>query len=222
MNNRTITIGAVVAIAILGVWWMFVFSPIRSDSSKAQKDVDAAQAETRTLETRVKELEDLEKRAPQIQSDLDRMHKLVPEDADLASFVDQANKLAADAGVKWMSVAPVAPDGTTSTGEIQLTMQLDGGYFQVLDYLNRLEHMPRLVVIDQIQVNANNSAGGTGSAAQELSVSLTARMFKNSGADAATVPGTATSPAGAAAVAGSATTPTSVAGGGGVSAEQGN
>ena len=31
-------------------------------------------------------------------------------------------------------------------------MQVTGGYFQVLDYLNQLENMPRLIIVDQVSL----------------------------------------------------------------------
>ncbi|HVF75060.1 MAG TPA: type 4a pilus biogenesis protein PilO [Acidimicrobiales bacterium] len=68
--------------------------------------------------------------------------------------------------------------GATGTGavapasgpaEIRLALQVQGGYYQVLDFLNRITDMPRIVVIDSLNV--------TGSATGRLTVALTARMF---------------------------------------------
>ena len=71
-----------------------------------------------------------------------------------------------------------APTGavTTSTAisaqapaEITIQMQLQGGYFQVLDFLNRLDRLPRLVVTDSINVSSDTAG--------RLTVGITARMF---------------------------------------------
>ena len=66
-------------------------------------------------------------------------------------------------------------------------MQIDGGFFEVLDYLNRLEDLERLVLVDSINVSsrrrASDGAGTTGGGptstggAPDLSVTLTGRMF---------------------------------------------
>jgi hypothetical protein len=39
-----------------------------------------------------------------------------------------------------------------------------GGYYQVLDYLNRLESIPRLVVVDQVSLAAADATGAGGAA----------------------------------------------------------
>ena len=45
---------------VIAVWWMFVFSPVRSDTSTVNTEIDSAQADTQSLEAENKQLEDLE------------------------------------------------------------------------------------------------------------------------------------------------------------------
>jgi Tfp pilus assembly protein PilO len=72
------------------------------------------------------------------------------------------------------SPAAGAPSPTAGAlpADVKLSLQIRGGYFQVLDFLNRLEDLPRLVVTDGVTVTADQSA--------RLTVSLTARMFTRS------------------------------------------
>ena len=65
--------------------------------------------------------------------------------------------------------ATPATAGALPPAEIKLQLQITGGYFQVLDFLNRMNELPRLVVTDALTVNSDEKA--------KLSVSVTARMF---------------------------------------------
>ena len=56
MNNRTIAGGVLAAVLVLAVWWMFVFSPVRSDASKVDTEIESAQADTKSLEAENAEL----------------------------------------------------------------------------------------------------------------------------------------------------------------------
>jgi Tfp pilus assembly protein PilO len=209
MNNRTVAAGVLAAVLIVAAWWMLLFSPARSDAHKVDSEVKAAKAKSLSLETEEKQLEDLEQRAPQIQADRDRLRSAVPDQPELATFIEQANQLGTDTGVTWVSVSPSEPGAGTAAGEINVGLEVKGGYYQVLDYLNRLESIPRLVVVDQVSLTASDASGAGGAAVggpPQLTASLTARMF-DSGA-------TAVSPDGS-------TTPATVAGGGGVAAPQG-
>jgi Tfp pilus assembly protein PilO len=96
-----------------------------------------------------------------------------------------------------------APGGSPATGtagagalpaEIRLTLQIRGGYFQVLDFLNRLDDLSRLVVNDSLTVTSDQSA--------RLTVGLTSRMFTR------TVPPGYASGGTGAATGGGAATPT--------------
>jgi len=201
MNNRTITAGALGAVLIVALWWMFVFSGIRSESSDVSGEIDTARAETRSLETNLKQLEDLEARAPETEALLGELQAAVPQEAELASFIDEANALGTDTGVTWVSVTPAPPTAAGSTGTIQFTMVVEGGYFQVLDYLNRVENMTRLVVVDGITVDEGGAAEGE-DGPPTLTATLTARMFTQNAPSS--VDGATTAP--------------EVAGGGGVAA----
>ena len=75
------------------------------------------------------------------------------------------------------------PTTTGSTDTVQISMELEGGYFEVLDYLNRLENMPRLVVVDQVSLSAAEDTADTGGA-PSLTASLTGRIFSQANSPA--------------------------------------
>jgi Tfp pilus assembly protein PilO len=97
--------------------------------------------------------------------------------------------------------------------EITLGLQITGGYFQVLDFMNRLDRLPRIVVTDGLTISG---AGGTGTT--RLTVSVQARMFTRTvpagfGGSTTTVPGgTTTTVAGATTTTVAGATTTTVAG----------
>ncbi len=96
------------------------------------------------------------------------------------------------------------PPGTAGAGagalpaEIRLALQIRGGYFQVLDFLNRLDDLSRLVVNDSLTVTSDQSA--------RLTVGLTSRMFTRT-----LPPGYATTPVAGGGATPPAPTPTTAA-----------
>lgn len=62
------------------------------------------------------------------------------------------------------AVAPATPPA-----EISVALQIGGGYFQVLDFLNRLDALPRLVVTDALNMSSDNVG--------RLTVGVTGRIF---------------------------------------------
>jgi Tfp pilus assembly protein PilO len=95
--------------------------------------------------------------------------------------------------------------------EIQVAIDIKGGYFQVLDFLNRIDDLTRIVVVDAVALSPGGSddTSGTATGSDELTASITARMFTTTAAEADQTGTT-----------GAATTPTTASSGGGTSGGQ--
>jgi Tfp pilus assembly protein PilO len=181
------------ALVVILIWYFALYKPKSNDVSSTQDQVSSAQRAQQGLEATLARLRSLDKERPQQQATLDKLNAAIPESPDLADFIFQANTAAADSGVEWLSISPTPPVPSTTGGPsvIALNIQVQGGFFQVLDYLNRLEGLPRLVVTDTINLSAGAgaSSGSSGSTtstlptatsdagAPTLSVTLGARMF---------------------------------------------
>jgi Tfp pilus assembly protein PilO len=187
MKSRAIIAGVLVLIVVLLAWNMLFFSPAGKDRDEAAEARDAAQSQQASLQSTLDRLLDLESRQPEFIEEQARLAGKIPAQPDLQVFIRAAYDLQVESGLDWISIAPTEPaPGPSGVSEIRMTVQLEGGYYQVLDYLNRLEDMSRLVVVDSIQVGAGATDGGEGSTdstvptssgAPTLAVSLSARMF---------------------------------------------
>jgi Tfp pilus assembly protein PilO len=205
--------GMLIGIAAGGVvlillWYFLLFSPTSSDLNDTRDQVSEAQHQKQELENTVRRLKDLSRNAPQQEADLRTLKAAVPDNPDLGEFILQANEIATASGVDWLAITPSPPVASTGSGPnstIGLSIQVEGGFFQVLDYLNRLEDLDRLVIVDSVSISTGGSGSSTGSSASStgstdtsgssssdptLSVTLTGRMFTN--AEAAPVAGSST------------------------------
>lgn len=183
-------IAAGVAVLVVLVWYTAIYSPKNDDLSKAQDALTAAQSQQNNLQAQLSNLRDLEANRAKQQAALQKLNAAVPTTPDLAGFILQANDIATQAGVDWLQVSPSVPTAPAGGGPttINMTMQLEGGFFQVYDYLNRLEDLQRLVIVDTINLTAKGADATTGgsSADPTLTMSLTARMFTRAAPQSAT------------------------------------
>lgn len=182
MNRRAVALFAVAAVAIVALWWVLVYSPRGDQLDDAKVELETAEREQQALRAQLAQLEDINENLPEIDADLARLSGLVPPTPDLAGFILGMNDLANQSGIDWISVSP-APPAAAGTGfsTIGLSITVEGGFFQVLDYLNRLEDFDRLVVVEGVNVTGG-ATGGDGTDGQPvessgLAVSMTARMF---------------------------------------------
>jgi Tfp pilus assembly protein PilO len=180
MKRIVLIVAAVVAVLVVVVWYAALYSPKSHDLSKAHDELATAQSQRGNLQTQLGNLRDLEANRAKQQAELQKLNAAVPTTPDLAGFILQANDIATQAGVDWLQVSPALPAAPTGGGPttINLTMQLEGGFFQVYDYLNRLEDLQRLVIVDTVNLTAkgDTTSGGTASD-PTLTMAISGRMF---------------------------------------------
>jgi Tfp pilus assembly protein PilO len=214
LNPRLlIPVGAGVLVVLL--WFVVLWGPQGSALSKAKKRAATAEQQEATLQDQLTRLQASKRDAPLKQSQLETLRVAVPDDPNLAQFILDANDAASKSGIDFLSITPTPPStvsspssatagaaaGTPQPVPIKLAMSISGGYFQVIDFLNLLDKLPRIVVIDSLSISGGGSTG-------QLSVTLQARMFISAAKPVAGSAGAA----GAAGASGATTTTTTTAG----------
>ncbi|MCZ7536357.1 MAG: type 4a pilus biogenesis protein PilO [Acidimicrobiia bacterium] len=200
MRSRVVALLAVAAVGVVALWWVFVYSPRGGELSDVRDEVGAAEQERVGLDSTLRRLQQIDADGPATDARLLELSQALPAEPDLAGFINGAHEIALDAGIDWISVAPAEPaEAPGAPPTINLTIQIEGGFFQVLDYMNRLEDLGRLVIVDSVNITTGAADGGddttattapsTVAGAPSLSATLTARMFTQTTLSA--VPGTA-------------------------------
>jgi Tfp pilus assembly protein PilO len=211
-------IGGGVLLVVL--WYLLLFAPTSSDLNDTRDEVAAAEDQKQQLENEIRRLKELSNNQTEQEADLRALRAAIPPTPDLGAFILQANEIASASGIEWLSISPSPPAASGANSTIALSMQVEGGFYQLMDYLNRMEDMDRLVIIDAVSISTGGEEAGGGSStgsssdatsssggAPDLSVTLTGRMFTGQGA----ATGATGSTGGTATAGGGTTTPSTPA-----------
>lgn len=194
MKRNQLLIGGAAVLAIVLVWYFVLYAPLNDDLSSAQAQTAAEQKKTDGYKADLARLQAQAKNAPQQQALLRTLDAAVPKTPDLAEFIIQANDIADQSGISFLSIAPSPPVAGASgaASVINVTISIGGSFFQLQDYLRLLEKLERLVIIDGITVAAGSGSGSSATATDTsgsgvdtssssdgvtLGVTLTGRMF---------------------------------------------
>lgn len=152
MKRATLLLAILAGVLIVVLWYLLLWSPAREELATTEDQIALAQTNQTTVQARITALQDIRERAPQIQADVAATETILPRDTALPSALRQLQQAADESGAVLVSVSPSRPTpvlATAPTGEpatssgglhqMDLNLEVRGGYFQLVDTLRRLE-----------------------------------------------------------------------------------
>jgi len=121
------------------------------------KEVNALQTrvdEERTRATREAEILDSYRR---LSEQLKSAKRMLPTQENIAELLDNLTAPGTRAGVSIMSLQPFPPEEKPSLTRLTFKLQLEGRYRNIGRYLQELENMDRLIMVDNIQLTTSES-----------------------------------------------------------------
>jgi Tfp pilus assembly protein PilO len=160
VKQKNMMVGGLAAIMVLVVWYMFLYSPMSSQKSKANQAAAAAQSKAKSLQL---ELNSLKAAAPAKSAELKKLNTAIPLLPSESAFLRDLDGIKTATGVDFQSVSPNTPTPSTSLSTINVSITVQGSLSQVEAYVTRLEGLKRLFVIDSLSLSpqtTSSSAGG--------------------------------------------------------------
>jgi cell division protein FtsB len=215
MNRRQeLVIVATTALLVLAGVSLVVLRPTRQAVAEARADREAAVAESQALRDQVRALEALKADEAKLQAQARLARSEFPPTPSLPALVDALQDAASQAGVDLGSVAPSTPKTSTELpelAEIDTSVSVSGGYFEILDFLTRVENLvkgddhlrvpARSVLVQSVDVSRDAGGTSTGGAAastasgsaspDELTAKFTLAVFQRVGSAGAPAASTA-------------------------------
>jgi Tfp pilus assembly protein PilO len=169
MKTKNLTVSIIVAVLVVALWWTMLLKPTRAKVAKAKSDTTAQEAKLAPLQQQLSQAQRDAAHAAEFKAQLESLQLALPNSPALAAFIRNANGIASAAGVKWESVTHATPTpGVGGVESISVSLQVQGPYGHIIDYLSRLASLKRLLVVDNLSLAASSSstsavAGGAAS-----------------------------------------------------------
>ncbi|MDP9407646.1 MAG: type 4a pilus biogenesis protein PilO [Actinomycetota bacterium] len=188
-TRQWIALAAAVVLAVLGLGWFLLVSPMRSEAAELTSQTEQQQLQTATLTRQLQVLRGQAAELPAQQSRLAELEKELPETVALPELIRLLTAAGAETGVEIVSMAPSAPVASGAISEVPFTLVVNGGYFNLEQFLGALEDLPRAFLV------AGFSLAPEAQDSSELQMTLNGKVFTKA------VPVDAASPAAAGAAA---------------------
>jgi Tfp pilus assembly protein PilO len=176
MNRLQLVLVGLGAILVVVLFWLLLWSPQGDEIDEVRADIDRVQDQQATTQNRITTLRNVRDEAPEIESMLTASASILPRDTALPSVLRQLQTAADESGSVLTSVSPGRPQPVDGAAEdlamLTLSVQMDGSYFQIVDFLRRVEQAditPRGINWDDLAMSVGDYP--------ELGVTLNGRMY---------------------------------------------
>ena len=176
-RRRELLLAGAGALLALVTGMLLAVRPVQQATAQANADRDAAVAEGQSLRDQIKALEALKPREADLRVRANQAKAEFPATPALPALVDALHEAAGLAGVELGTLSPAPPRPSTISpelAEITASVAVRGGYFQIEDFLVRLENLvkgsdpgrvpPRSVLVRSVGLTGG-SGGATGDSA---------------------------------------------------------
>jgi type IV pilus assembly protein PilO len=171
--RRPIILVTVVVVALVAAgWYALLIRPQSARLSEMESKATTLQSQQAGLEARLTALKKAEQSQPQRLATLAQLTSAIPPTTDIADFINQVNALAGTSGVALHSLSPSQP-AASKTGpysEVNVSLSLTGSYSSTISFLDGLYSLPRLVVVDTLNISAGGGGGTSSSPSTPVSV----------------------------------------------------
>src|SRR5215204_505281 len=153
-NDRNLLIlGSLGIVVIVMLFYFFILSPLLGRLNEQAQAREDKQAQLEQVQQEVNELEEVAFDLRGVAPDFLELSKRVPTQPQIPTLVVQVQEIADASGVTQLSIEPgdtAAPAGGGDYRVVPVTMQFNGTYDQMQDFLLRTRNLTRLVTVTDV------------------------------------------------------------------------
>jgi type IV pilus assembly protein PilO len=138
--------------AIAGLYWQFLYRPVRAEISAMEPDLNKLKAELAAKKEIVKEKPRYIAELEQTRAKLYIALKQLPDKSEIPTLLENVSSLGTAAGLQFKLFKPMPEVSKNFYAEIPVDIQVDGVYRDIVTFFDTVSKMPRIVNILNIKM----------------------------------------------------------------------
>ncbi len=168
-------IGAFVALALVGVgaFWYAYARPTEASLASRRQELTKLRTEIDRGLATVGRLPEFRTELADLQSQLDRLRTVLPEERDVGDLLRRVQAMATQSNLTIRGFTPQAVTQRELHAEWPIGLQLEGTYHNLGLFLERVSKFPRIINVNNIEIQARDTPTATAT----ISAECTATTF---------------------------------------------
>jgi type IV pilus assembly protein PilO len=151
LGARLLTV--LVVVAIVGVAYYYIwYNPANQANQLLASRIKEKKAENDRLRDFEPKLAQLNRDMAILEQQIEREKKVVPDDKDADQFIRLLHDTAATAGIEIRRYTAMPTGNHEFYSDVPFAIDIDGPYYSVLNFFQRVSELERIVTIDNLQV----------------------------------------------------------------------
>ncbi len=163
--------GVLVCVLVLALGYFFIISPAKKAVDDTQTQIDNTQQQIQIEQNKAVQLKQYQQDPQQFTRQIDALKERLPENVQLSDVINQIDHAAEEAGLDFSSVKPANPVSSGNFFSVDLEMVLNGRYFNLVEFFNHIEKLPRTVKVVKLSIVEDDDT------LPYLEITLTAKAF---------------------------------------------
>jgi type IV pilus assembly protein PilO len=147
------------ALIIGAVYYFMVYSGKNQENLQLQAKIKDKQADNARLREFEPKLAQLTRDMAILEQQIEREKKVVPEDKDADQFIRLLHDTAASSGIEIRRYTAMPVANHEFYSEVPFSIDIDGPYYSVLIFFQKVAELERIVNIDSLQVANPKDSG---------------------------------------------------------------
>jgi type IV pilus assembly protein PilO len=135
-----------------------LFKSQRDANTQAQQALESKMRENSELQSYAPKLKDMDRQLANLKQQLEIERRIVPDDKEVDGFIKMMDAEAAKAGVELRRYAAKPTTTKDYYTELPFDMELDGPYYSVLNFFDRVGKLERIVNISGVLIASTRHA----------------------------------------------------------------
>jgi type IV pilus assembly protein PilO len=158
-GGRALLITILVSLGLAGAGLFFLAKPQYEANQDNKAKLKAKQDEIIKLTQYETREADLNREIASLEQQLESMRKIVPDEKEADRFIRDLQAKAAEAGITIRRYTSKPVSSREFYSELPFEVELDGRYYQILNFFDRIRGLERIVNITNVQLSNPEKAG---------------------------------------------------------------
>ncbi|MBI4948542.1 MAG: type 4a pilus biogenesis protein PilO [Deltaproteobacteria bacterium] len=131
---------------------------LRSGSEALRSEIQMAEAQSRASEGLSKAVSDATVNLKTVEGRLKSLKERLPSDKQVSRILSEFSESDFPRGIRIVSIKPLEPEAKGELSRLPFHIKMEAKFQSFGDYLERIERLPRLMVVDNFMIEGGDAA----------------------------------------------------------------